>query len=534
MFGFGETKKDVPKVLDGAVSKKQWNRLIKEDPSLEMFALSPWQNTNVVFQSDDLEETVKQDGEGKDSKPEWRELQTKCWNKYRTFGPINASINSKSDYTAGSGFSLYSPVHKISRFLNDLWYSHRNQLYFRGTGWVTRMQAEGELFLLLAFDKDGKATVRAFEPSRIGNGSNSDNNTGLITNPDDFGETLFYEIGDQEIIPDINIMYDPSKEKKVSGKISADKLKGSKATVNKRKFKKMGGYRRFIIHWKNMSGIMEYARDTSQLSAILEAINLYWNAIKWQLDHKKAATSYTNVFKFNETAAGKLAWHIFKKMTSEEKEAFGLTKRLTPGSKIFMMPGMEYDVKSPQMSKLDGDNRDLLNIAGSGAESPQDMFQGDVRGSTFSSLSASRSPLEINIENMQHKFSHFIQYNFLRACFYAAHILDDFPTTFEKEFVDHEGGKEEIIKDDVEPSELVEVITPHVKFESDLQGKVSAYLGNNHEGVTSVGVSDERAARVIGVKDFNRERDKRLIEDSKKKEIVPVEEEEEEEKKNEE
>jgi hypothetical protein len=508
-----EEENTVPEVFRDGLSQKDWDEMTEGDPSLKLFALSNWQDpaSNVIFNEGPLDEVSKVGQEKKTEKPEFRTLQEKAYNKYRTFGPVNASINSKSDYTAGAGFDIYTPIHRIHQSIKDLWFSQRNQLFFRITGWITRMQAEGELFLLIAFNEEGKATIRALEPGRIGKGKD----TGIITNPEDAGETLFYEYyggNDKELIPDINIAYAPDKEKLLKD-LEKDSLKTSKAIKKKGSFNKIGGYRRFVIHWKNLSGIYEYERDTSSLVAILEAINLYWNAIKWQLDHKKAATSYTNVFKFDSTPAGKLAYHIFKKMSDDQKKAFGLTAAITPGSKLFLMPGLDYDVKAPQMSKLDGDNRDLLNIAGAGAQSPQDMFQGDMGRATYGSAKASRSPLEIDVENMQNKNEHFIKYVLLRFCFHVESIVGDLPETFKKKFIDHTSGKPVEILEDVEPCEMVQVISPHTKFESEMAGIASAYLGNNHKGFSSIGVSNARAAKSAGIKDYDKEKDLRMIED---------------------
>jgi hypothetical protein len=501
----------IPEVFKDLMSQNEWDKLSEVDPSIKLYGASGWQTTYnaLVFSEDASAESSPFEGEAKGSKVGWRDLQDKCYEKYRSFGPLNAAINSKADYTAGAGFDLYSPNYKIHEFVRELWYSHRNQMYTRVVGFMIRMLAEGELFLLLSFDEEGRAKVRVLEPSRVGRGGKS----GLILNPHDATETLFYKYK-KEYIPDINIAYHPEKYALVKNDVTREQIKNSKAVGTKQRgFKKsLGGFNRFVIHWKNLTGIMEYERDTSSLSTILEAINLYWNAIKWQLDHKKAQAAYTNIFSFDDTVTGKLAFHMFKKMSPEERAKSGLTGRLKPGARVFCMPGLSFDVKNPQLSKIDGDNRDLLNIAGAGAQTPQDMFQGQSSDTSHAALKSSRSPLEKEIENLQFKLANFTKYSLLRSCFYVANQLGKFPDSFKTKAVDRSEGEPKIIDASVEPCELVEVILPHVKFESELQGKAAAYYGNNHEGATAHGISEERAAKSLGINDYNREQDVKFLE----------------------
>lgn len=505
--------------LRDKVGAEVFDAIALEDPALKIMGSSPWQTAfaSPVFTEDPLSESVSIDGGSKESKPEWRELQKQCWNKYRSFGPLNASVNSKSDYTAGNGFSFYSEDLEIGRFVDELFYAHRNELYARLPGWVTRMQAEVELFLLLAFDEEGRVTIRTLEPSRIA-GESDDESTGLITNPDDATQTLFYMYKDEQI-PDINIAYDYESLLKAAKKakgFDAGKTKNSKAK-NKSLFKEVGGYRRFVIHWKNLTGIPEYKRDTSNIAAILEAINLYWMAIKWQMDHKKAQTAYAIEFNFDNSPPGKLAWILYKNMTPAEKATAGFSGTLAPGSKISTPPGVTVEIHSPQVQKMDGENRDLLNIAGAGAQSPADMFQGDSRGATNASIKSSRPPLEMEIENLQFKLANFMKYGVLRGAFTVASKIKKFPETFKKPFLERKPSKEQydekIVWLDVEPAELVEVSTPIVRFETNPQEKASAFLGNNHAGLVSKDVSRERAASVLGVKDWKREKDKKHLED---------------------
>lgn len=489
--------------------EKEWEKLKAEDPSLIAFeSSSNWQSGFQVAQSFYHNENPLADltyglSNAKAQPLNWRSIQAKCWELYRTFGPVNASTNSKADYAAGSGFGADSDNLDIRLYLKDFFYSYRNRLYATLPGWVIRMLGEGELFLLIAFDKEAKATVRVIEPSRIGRDTVND---GLITDPDDVTQTIWYEYytttlngSELEYIPDIRVVFDPS----LLAKVDIDR-KLSENSWGGNKFKAIGGYNRFILHWKNLTGIPEYKRDISALATVLEAVNLYWNAIKWQLDHKKAQCAYTNVLTFDDTPAGKVAWQIWNRLTDEEKAKSGLTKQLTPGSTIVLMPGLKFDVKAPQLTKITGENQDILNIAGAGARTPQDLWQGQASGATHASLKSSRSPLEMEIENLQYKLGNLVKYEVLRACFFVAAKMGKFPETFEvEEIVDVKKGEPTFKKIKTEPIELVNLSFPDIKFEQQIEGKVNAYLGSQHAGLTSIGVSDSKVAKEMGVDNLN-------------------------------
>lgn len=510
---------DTPEVF----TKNQWDKLISMDPTFGQFrGASPWQgtfeNAKVYIADNPLAEIIgaaTKDGKGKSQN--WRKLQEKCWELYRTFGPVSAAVNSKSDYVTGHGFSVYSPNLDIRAELQDIFYSYRNRLYAAINGWVVRMFAEGELFILLAFDEEGKVTVRVLEPSRIGRGTAND---GLTVNPEDVLQTLFYEhyynSGSSELIPDISLAFNPELiriAEKESG-YSEKKFERSKGAGGK--FKALGGFRRFVLHWKNLTGVHEYRRDLSVISTVLEAVHLYWNAIKWQLDHKKAQCAYTNVVGFSDSPQGRIAYGLWKGLTTEEKAKVGLTGNMTPGSTIFLLPGMSFDVKAPQLTKLEGENQDLLNVAGAGMKSPQDLFQGQSSGSTFASLKASRSPLEMEIRNTQYKLKNFLLYEFMRLCFFVRSNIGKFPDTFKKdEVADFREGKPEFKTIDVEPIELIELTFPEISFDEKIEGKANAYLGSKHLGLRAIGVSDERIAEQMGIGDLVRQKALQALEERK-------------------
>ena len=515
-------------------SAAEFKKLEKEVGGLDLMAAASWQDPdNFAANSVAVDEPFVYfepltDVESKDGDPKFKVLQKKCFSAYKTFGPLNASVDSKSNYVVGPGFRLFSSILDINEFLKDLFYSTRNKLWLRIIGWMIRMQAEGELFLLLVFDDFGTATVRALEPGRIGDGEE----TGLITDPDDWTQTLFYHYKSDDIdewIPDVRFIlegeYMTERQKALGDDFEKDKIE--KITKGKGKgAKNMGGYRRFVIHWKNLSGILEYQRDTSSLTTTLEWINLYTKAIKWELDYKKALSSYTIEISFMDSAAGKVANAVWQKMTAKQKAATGLTTPLTPGSRVFTLPGIEIEIHSPQLSAAQGGNQEIMDLAGASAKTPQDMWQGQSGSSTNAAIKSTRPPMQAEIESLQHLFKHFFIYEFLRPCMKAktlmgGKIMTALPKSkykleesYKKDWVGEiKKGKGKVQQIDVEPIEMVEVSLPVVKLVEEPDKSINAALGSKHGGLISLGVSRETVAKMNGVHNLNDEVRKAIIED---------------------
>lgn len=410
--------------------------------------------------------------------------------------------------------------------MRDLFYSYRNKLYAKAVGWVIRMFAECELFLLLSIDEEGNTTVRALEPDRIGNATDS----GLITDPDDVTQTVFYKYSTStdEFIPDARWIIEPDymKERmKILGDKVDQKLINPITKGKGGKYNKIGGYRRFILHWKNLTGIHEYKRDTASLSTVIEWINLLIKHIRWESDHKRALSAYTWEIKFSDEPAGKVSWTMWNKMTPTEKDATNLTKPLSPGSRVFMMPGMGLKVYNPQIPSMSGSNQDLFNISGASARTPQDLFQGQTAGSTYASIKSTRPPLVAEIENIQNKFENFLRYEFLRVCFAAKLAMGGslvspkgkkykLPETYEVQWPTKiVKGKATFKKIDKELCEAAKFTFPSVQLDANPQERANMSLGSKHTGLQGIGVSNETIAKLLGVSDLSRERKRKILEE---------------------
>jgi hypothetical protein len=526
------------KTIKDLFTKERWAALKESDPSIEILGAASWQDPDnfasasvALTQPFDIFE--QDDSESKDPDKNRYELQKECWKQYKTFGPLNSAVDTKAYYVAGAGFSVYSLILELNEFIKDFFYSYRNRLYSKCIGWIIRQLAEGENFILISLDEKGNATLRNIEPTRIGD---TDDN-GIISDPDDVTQTLFYlhklNSGKEEWIPDARFILDGDymKERRNALGDAFKKSKIKKITKGTGKFKKFGGYRRFLLHWKNFSGIHEFKRDTSSLITTLQWSNLYTKALKWELDYKRALSAYTLEIKFEDSPAGKVAWSVWKKMTDAEKAATNLTKPLSPGSRVFVMPGMAIKIQAPQLGSLSGQNQDLLNLAGAGAKTPQDMFQGQTAGQTYASIRSTRPPLMNEIENLQHISKHFFLYELIRVCLHAKITMGGIverngkkyklQETYMKKFVEEmKEGKPKIVDVPVEPCEMIEMDMPSIRFDAKPDETANAYFGSKHTGVHGAGVSRKTALKKMGVSGLDREIRERALEDEEYGEII--------------
>lgn len=476
---------------------------------------SPWQSkgtTTSVYSDINATDSLK------DMKPDEAnrsQLQKMCWHKYRYFPGLLSSIEDKADLVTGKGFSVYSINAKIQAVVDDTMYSQRNLLFESIGEWPRRMLAEGELFLLNIVDTNGDTTTRVVEPDKI---EGAEDESGLVTDPDDVTKTLFYRYnkgnGDYVLIPSEEIIYNPELEKKLIGNSNYDAEKTKWAKNDDPAFKKFGGYYKYIIHWKNLSGITKIRRDTPTLRAVIQWANLYEDSIKWGLDYKKAQSSYAVVLEFADTPAGKFAYNVWAAMSDDEKKATGLSGTLKPGDRIFLRPGVVMKMLSPALSKGSGENLDLLNMVGAGARTPQDLMQGQSSGSTYASLKMSRNPFSINIENLQEKFRNFLVYRYFRAVFYCkSAIIQSFPTLFKKKVTTEVNkGKASFTYQMVEPARLIGISMPKIKLTED-EGVVRTMLGSKHMGLNSIGISKKAMAEELGFDDYDRQKRERMLEE---------------------
>jgi len=536
----------VPADLKEIFTPAQWKKLQPEDKMI--VASGAWQdssnfgtNATAIDTTIDLFPYPKTGW--KATHKNWRTLQNKGWQIYNGFGPLRAAIESKADYVA-KGLQINATRHyELDAFLQDIWYSPQNEMYNRFTSWMIRMFAEVEVFVLLVFDDEGNVTIRNLEPQNIGK---STTDTGLLSDPDDVNTTLFYlhksKDGD-ELIPDARFILEPEymteRAKALKGDLDQSLIK--KFTKSP-KHRAIGGYRRFVLHWRNLTGEMNIPRGTSSISAIIEWVNLLIMAIKWELDYKKALCAYTILIKFTDTPAGKLAWHLWSKMTTAQKDATNLTKPLTPGSKVFLLPGMDVKIESPTLPKMSGSNDDLVFLSGAGARTPQDLWQGQSAGATNASLKASRHPLMMEIEALQEKAESFLRYKLLRSCITAKIKMGGQFTPFAW-MTDGKGGEtltldpeyekpwvEVVLKgkatvstkkcEPVDPK-IISFKFPVIKLDADAN-MGTLFFGSKNSGMHGGGISRKTLMEKAGVHGFDQEIREHYIEKEEYGDVTPA------------
>lgn len=515
--GTSETKTSPPPILDTSETRE--------------LLQAAWQNPGVLVYQDILS-TISAFGSQQHPtlKPFTRQFRYEknlCWEKYWYSSHVRMGMDTLVDWTCGAGFEVFSDNYEINEFLFDLFYSRRNKLWDGVCEWMLNMVVGGELFLLIILDEKGDIRVRVLEDASIVGGPDG---TGVIVDPDDPTQNLFYfikygtnyltrrikDIAIDEIIPDVNILYNPALLKQAEGIMGFDlaKTEKSKAPVAKRKFIDFGGYYRFILPWKNLQGVKNLVRSTSPLGSIMEALNMYYDGIKWLLDYVKACTSYTNIMQFADTPAGAIAAATWKKATKAEKDATGLTKVKHPGATLFMLPGMSYKTEAPQLPTMSGNLKDLINMVSAGIGIPVDISQGDTAQSTFSSVKMTRNPLVIKTENLQAKKANFMKYEFCRlACHIKAVMSSSFHYQYTiEEVVDFVEGKPVFKKVKRDAYRLVKVALPDISLYDD-PNKANLWFGSKHAGAYGhLGLSQEDVAKKFSIDDLDRQRRKAALE----------------------
>lgn len=518
---------------EAGVTQELWDACVSISPeSAIYYAASPFQGGQGAFTTNATTIDTTTQYFAVDSKyptakspdKNWRALQNLAEEKFKTSGPLLRTVTLKSDLTSGAGFKVYSMVKEINEYIKLLFGHHKNLLYEQCIGWMSRIQVS-EVFVLISLDETGFSTIRALEPANIGTGQQP----GLFVDPDDVTSTLFYQhyAGTTvELIPDAWCLLDPAGFKEATSRLIAsgqgfDPALISTSTKGGGVFSKVGGYRRFVMHWKNLSCIREYLRDTSAVSTALEWLSLYENSQKWKLDNQKALAAYAYVFSWEDTPAGKIGALAWNKMTTEEKLKTGLLSAYTPGSKVFLPPGMKMELKNPSLPSLTGSNLDIFTLAGSGVGIPSDIFVGSTADSSYASIRATRPIFNIEIDNLQHKFEMFMR-RLLRVCFAAKMAfggvflslgLQPFRLipSYEEEWEVEKDSKgvptDRVVTIKVEPVEKIKFSFPDPGLETDLQSKANMAMGSKHAGLLGMGISPDRlASEFFGVDDYDNER----------------------------
>lgn len=505
----------------------------------QMTNSGPWQNPGqLVFSAADFGLSGPMVGE-KSVGGDLFKIKERCRKAYRESPHVGSNINRFSSWIWGDNSFVYSDYVIVQDFLDEFWSDWFNDLNTGVSEYVTNMLIEGESFPIVTIrDLKGTMTVRSIEAAQIRGNVGSNDEFGIITDPDDISVNAFYIVkangGKDRLIPDINILWDPSLHQRVidknptgfvQSKTKDAQWKGQK----KRTFKRLTGtvFNQFIIPWKNLIGIKNQRRSVSSIRRAIESDNKYETMLNYSMDFFRASMSFTDVFEFTEDRLGIMAFNwIANKMKTKEgmKELYntGILKPKAPGDTLITRPGMKYSKKTPNLGSapMSGFYQDFLNRIGAAMEVPSDLVSSNPGNSTQAALKMSRQAPQLMVFFVQWRTRLFLRERFMRSIFKIKSMLDDkFPKTIpvSQFFLDQETGKDKEITRNLPlyHEEILKISTPDVDLGAD-ERKVKAILGSKNIGyLDELSLSSEEAAKKLDIHNYTLQRRKRMKEDKR-------------------
>lgn len=472
-----------------AISVDELRKMSDDELNLLQFSM-PWQY--------DAEDTAKDpDGFNVDDpnrKLDRKKLQKVCWDKFNFSPNVNTAVRGQVGRLTGFGFTIASDVGKVHDAIVETEYDQRNRLFTFWPKFAGRAFIEGELHLCLSPHADGFIEVDFIDPSLISGGGED----GVYYHPVKKTMPLFYFIeNSNQVIPSIYLAYYPDLIKDVKmtdvSEAARNWSKSPKST-----FKKLGGFRRFIVSWDRS---MITNRSVSYLRTIIEWLNHYENLKKYEIDHKKSAGAYLWVVTITDAKA----FRSWLGLTDEERRKTGIMAKKTPGGTLILPPGMTMDVKNPSLPKISESDTDILHMVTSGLNEPEDVSTGQAKG-TFASVKASRGPMSDRISDEVAFFERFIKFDFYAGVFFLKSKVSNFPDMFTvKECVDFDEEREPIMKNvKKKPEHLIDITFPTSEV-IDAESRAKAYLGVKHASLfDTVGVPNAEIIRRLGFGSYKR------------------------------
>jgi len=456
-------------------------------------------------------------------------LQEECFSKFHSNPHVNTSVRGLVGRLTGLGFGTScGDVYQIQEAIEEIELDPRNRLYNYWPKYIGRYNIEGELFLSLTLHLDGFVEVDFIDPGVVSVGG--DGNSGIIFHPNKPTMPLFYNIkktGEEakkagisntkaaikEQIPSIFIGRYPelvssvSKHKDYFRSLQANSWNSSK------KFKKLGGYRRFIISLDR--GFMT-RRAVSYLRTVLEWLNHYENLKQYEIDHKKSSGSYVWVFSFENVKA----FRTWLGLTDDEKRKTAVGAKLTPGGRLILPPGMTVEAKNPSLPQIKDQDTDIMQMVASGLNEPEDILTGTSRNS-FSSVKASRGPFSDRTSDEIAYFDRFLKYDFWGSVFFLKSSVTDFPKVFRVKRAIGFKNKKPIFKNVSKRPELLIQISYPVSDVLDIEARARGTLGVKHGPMSEqLGVSNRWVAERVGVGNYAQARLEKATEDELYPELV--------------
>jgi hypothetical protein len=469
---------------------------------------------------------------GKEDTGNTRELLQKvCWNKFQQNPQINTAVRGLVGRLAGEGFESSSSVYKIQREIENIEQDPRNRLYNFWPKYVGRSIIEGELFQSLTLHTDGFVEVDFIDPSTIGDGGTED--TGIIFHPKKTLMPLFYNIkidgGDKEQVPSIFIARYP--ELISVAKESKEFKPKLQNRSRKNAYQPFRGYFRFIVSWDK--GFVT-RRAISYLRTTIQWLNHYEDLKKYEIDHKKSSGAYAWVFTFEDV----VAFRLWLSLSDDDRKKTAVMQKMTPGSRLFLPPGMSLEAKNPSLTAIREQDTDILQMVTSGLNESSDVTTGTPSGS-FSSIKATRAPMTDRVSDEIAYFRRFLIHDFWGSIFFLKSAINKFPATFkvteavdfkvtsksvkepEEDFAEIKYHSEPVFEEvERRPEELIDISFP-VSETADFEGRARAFLGVKHGPIAeTLGVPNEDVCKKLGGGNYQRLRLRKATEDRRYPKLV--------------
>lgn len=433
---------------------------------------------------------------------DFKQVQTEIWKKYVQNPQISSYVRDYMGRLTGAGFEMSSGNLVVKDKMKEIIYDPRNSLYTNMTKYVGRSEVQGELYLCASVHPSGFVELDFMDPVLLsGNGRDG---SGIYFHPNKTHFPLFYEfelensslLKETVVIPSINIAYFPE----LKGYYSKFKTLLSKnleeSRSRSRKYKSIGGYKRFIIQWDRS---LLTSRNVSHIQTTIVWINHYENLKKWEIDHKRSSGSYLWV----ASIADAKAFRTWLKMTDDQKKATGLMAKKTPGGTLVLPPGVSLECINPSLPSISDTDTDIMHMVTSGLNMPEDMVTGVTKGSTFSGVKASRGPQSDRISDQIEYFRRFLIYDFWRGIFHLSSAVSSLPKTINvREAVDFKKKQAQFKNVKKELHELVEIEFP-VSEIADMEAQAKGYLGVKHGPLTeALGIGRQTVAKKLGITNY--------------------------------
>jgi hypothetical protein len=452
-----------------------------------------------------------------------RKLQDECWNKFHRNPQINTSVRGLQGRLTGRGFETTSEVREVQDVIEEIELDPRNRLYNFWPKYVGRSNVEGELFLMLTCHwRTGFIEVDFIDPSSID--QDGDDDTGIIFHPDKTTMPLFYNInknGDDadeyDQVPSIFIARYPELLT-VARKHEHFKLKfQNKSRSTAKAFKKFKGYYRFVISWDK--GFIT-RRATSYLKTTIQWLNYYEMLKKYEIDHKKSSGAYLWAFKIDQPKD----FRLWLSLSDEDRKKTGIAAKKTPGSMLILPPGMSLECVNPQLPSLSGQDTDVMHMAISGLNEPEDVTTGVAKG-TYASIKASRGPMSDRISDEIAYYDRFAKNDFWGSVFFLKYAMGFFREYVKvreavrwKEGTDGPEGVFENVKK--RPEQTIDISYP-ISEMTDFDARAKGLLGVKHGPISdTLGIPNKEIANSLGFGSYGRSRLRKATEEDRYPKLI--------------